>query len=117
MTTSRRDALKNLLAAGTAAVATSAQAKLPEPQRRDDPRLMPPKKASVEDMYRAEFADTLGDSGEHGFAYHCVNCQGNCAWQVWSKDGKVTRENQSASYPAIADDIPDANPRGCNKGV
>jgi DMSO reductase family type II enzyme molybdopterin subunit len=117
MTTSRRDALKNLLAVGTAAVATTAQAKLPTPERRDDPRLAPPKKASVEDMYRAEFAETLGDSGEHGFAYHCVNCQGNCAWQVWSKDGRVTRENQSASYPSIADDIPDANPRGCNKGV
>jgi DMSO reductase family type II enzyme molybdopterin subunit len=117
MTTSRRDALKNLLAVGTAAVATTAQAKLPVPERRDDPRLAPPKKTSVEDMYRAEFAETLGDSGEHGFAYHCVNCQGNCAWQVWSKDGRVTRENQSASYPSIADDIPDANPRGCNKGV
>lgn len=116
MTTSRRDALKNLLL-GTAAVATTAQAKLPVPEHREDPRLAPPKKTSIEDMYRAEFEATLGDSGEHGFAYHCVNCQGNCAWQVWSKDGKVTRENQSASYPAIADDIPDANPRGCNKGV
>jgi len=119
LTTSRRDALKNLVALSTSAVATSALAKptLPTPERRDDPRNAPPKKASIEDMYRAEFAETLGDSGEHGFAYHCVNCQGNCAWQVWSKDGKVTRENQSASYPAIADDIPDANPRGCNKGV
>jgi complex iron-sulfur molybdoenzyme family reductase subunit alpha len=119
---SRRDVLKNLMALGTTAVASNlvhAQTPqpLPTPERRDDPRLQPPKKTSTEDMYRLEFADTLGDSGEHGFAYHCVNCQGNCAWQVWSKDGKVTRENQSASYPSIADDIPDANPRGCNKGV
>ena len=47
-----------------------------------------------------------------------MNCQGNCAWDVWTDaDGRVTRENQSASYPAIAPDVPDANPRGCNKGV
>jgi complex iron-sulfur molybdoenzyme family reductase subunit alpha len=126
MTTSRRDALKNLFALGATAVASTAvraespptsPPSLPVPERRDDPRTAPPPKTSTEDMYRAEFAASHGDSGEHGFAYHCVNCQGNCAWQVWSKDGRVTRENQSASYPAIADDIPDANPRGCNKGV
>ena len=47
-----------------------------------------------------------------------MNCQGNCAWDVWTDaDGRITRENQSASYPAIAPDVPDANPRGCNKGV
>ena len=37
---------------------------------------------------------------------------------MWTDaDGRITRENQSASYPAIAPDVPDANPRGCNKGV
>jgi DMSO reductase family type II enzyme molybdopterin subunit len=124
MSSNRRDMLKNLVVAG-ATVATApvvAHAKAPplealEPVRREDPRNDPPKRSKTEDLYRAEFAETFGDAGEHGFAYHCVNCQGNCAWQVWTKDGKVTRENQSASYPAIADDIPDANPRGCNKGV
>lgn len=83
----------------------------------DDPREHYPNKRPVEDMYRAEFADTFGDPDDHGTAFHCVNCQGNCAWQVWIKDGKVTRENQSAAYPAISEDIPDSNPRGCNKGV
>ena len=124
MTISRRDVLKNMAALGAGAAAVSALegrakgAGLPTPERRDDPRNHPPSgETSVEAMYRQEFADTLGEAGETGFAYHCVNCQGNCAWQVWSKDGKVTRENQSASYPQIADDIPDANPRGCNKGV
>lgn len=125
MSFSRRDVIKTMAAASAGAAASTAlerraraELKLPKPERRDDPRNSPPNyETSVEKMYRQEFEQTFGDSGEHGYAYHCVNCQGNCAWQVWTKDGKVTRENQSAAYPQIADDIPDANPRGCNKGV
>ena len=71
----------------------------------------------TEDMYRNEFSFIYGKKEEHGFAYHCVNCQGNCAWEVWSNNGVVTRENQSARYPVINAKIPDFNPRGCNKGV
>jgi len=116
---SRRDALKNLLAATTAAVVpgSGARAAEPKPVRIEDPLQQPPAKPGVEDLYRAEFAATRGEGSERGFAYHCVNCQGNCAWEVWTSKGKVTRENQSSSYPQIAADIPDPNPRGCNKGV
>jgi len=71
----------------------------------------------TEKMYRNEFGFTYGKKEEHGFAYHCVNCQGNCAWEVWSNNGVITRENQSARYPSINAKIPDFNPRGCNKGV
>jgi len=71
----------------------------------------------TESMYRNEFAFTYGKKEDHGFAYHCVNCQGNCAWEVWSNNGVVTRENQSANYPIFNAQIPDFNPRGCNKGV
>jgi complex iron-sulfur molybdoenzyme family reductase subunit alpha len=71
----------------------------------------------TEEMYRSEFHYTYGKKEEHGFAYHCVNCQGNCAWEIWSHNGVVTRENQSARYPVINAKIPDFNPRGCNKGV
>ncbi len=71
----------------------------------------------TESMYRNEFSFTYGKKEEHGFAYHCVNCQGNCAWEVWSHNGVVTRENQSSRYPSINAKIPDFNPRGCNKGV
>ena len=46
----------------------------------------------TESMYRNEFAFTYGKKEEHGFAYHCVNCQGNCAWEVWSHNGVVTRK-------------------------
>ncbi len=76
-----------------------------------------PNTSYTEEMYRNEFSFTYGKKEEHGFAYHCVNCQGNCAWEVWSHNGVITRENQSARYPIINAKIPDFNPRGCNKGV
>jgi dimethylsulfide dehydrogenase subunit alpha/complex iron-sulfur molybdoenzyme family reductase subunit alpha len=68
-----------------------------------------------EDFYRKEFLATRGDA--QGFAFHCSNCQGNCAWRVFARDGRVTREEQAAAYPPINPKIPDANPRGCNKGI
>lgn len=68
-----------------------------------------------EAFYRDRFRASRGDA--QGFAFHCSNCQGNCAWKVYAKDGVVTREEQSASYPPTSPDIPDANPRGCNKGI
>ncbi len=76
-----------------------------------------PNTTYTEEMYRNEFGFTRGNKEDTGFAYHCVNCQGNCAWEIWSHNGVVTRENQSARYPVINAKIPDFNPRGCNKGV
>jgi dimethylsulfide dehydrogenase subunit alpha/complex iron-sulfur molybdoenzyme family reductase subunit alpha len=70
---------------------------------------------SWEDFYRKEFAATRGDA--QGFAFHCSNCQGNCAFRLYAKDGVIQREEQLAEYPQIAPDIPDTNPRGCNKGT
>lgn len=118
MSISRREALKNLVAAGVVAKTASAAEPKAEvkPVRVDDPRKAYPDTKSTEDFYRAEFRSTRGDGEDRGFAYHCVNCQGNCAFEVWAKDGKVTRENQSAAYPQLAPNLPDANPRGCNKG-
>ncbi|MCO4760334.1 MAG: molybdopterin-dependent oxidoreductase [Myxococcales bacterium] len=131
MTVSRRDALKSLatLGAGGVVAAKTAFADKPAtdnggsktakdvPLIIEDPKAHYPNTTTTEDKYRAEFAATYGDKADHGTAFHCVNCQGNCAWQVWVKDGVVTRENQSANYPSISPDIPDFNPRGCNKGV
>ncbi|MEO5343012.1 MAG: molybdopterin-dependent oxidoreductase [Gammaproteobacteria bacterium SHHR-1] len=68
-----------------------------------------------EDGYRQELIASRGDA--QGFAFHCSNCQGNCAWRVFARHGRVTREEQSAAYPPISPRIPDANPRGCNKGI
>lgn len=66
-------------------------------------------------MYRSEFAYTVGKS--KGFSMHCSNCKGNCAWSLFENNGKVIREEQVAKYPQINLEIPDANPRGCNKGA
>ncbi len=66
-------------------------------------------------LYRSEFIYTRGDS--QGYSPHCVNCKGNCAWRTFERDGRIVREEQVAGYPQIAPSIPDANPRGCNKGA
>jgi dimethylsulfide dehydrogenase subunit alpha len=118
MSVGRRSVLKGLVAIG----ATGAAAKTlgvgeasPGPVA---PAGGPPAAQGIEDLYRREFAASYGDGEAHGYAYHCVNCQGNCAWDVWTDaTGRITRENQSASYPALSPKVPDANPRGCNKGV
>lgn len=67
---------------------------------------------SWEDLYRNEWA------WDHvGHAAHCINCMGNCAWDVYVKDGIVIREEQIAKYPQVNPHVPDANPRGCQKGA
>ncbi len=66
-------------------------------------------------LYRSELVYTRGDS--RGYSPHCVNCKGNCAWDIFERDGRIVREEQVAGYPQISPEIPDANPRGCNKGA
>ena len=63
----------------------------------DDPLQAYPYRA-WEDFYRKEFAATRGNS--QGFAFHCSNCQGNCAFRVFAKDGVIQREEQLARIPA-----------------
>lgn len=46
---------------------------------------------------------------------HLINCTGACPHFVYSKDGVVLREEQSKDMPVMPD-IPEYNPRGCNKG-
>ncbi len=50
---------------------------------------------------------------------HYVNCaqQRGCAWNVFVKGGIVWREEQVADYPRTNDEVPDFNPRGCQKGA
>lgn len=123
MTVSRRKLLKGLVALGASGVGAKAlggEEGTPGqvPVRVDDPRHAYPTPRPTEELYRAEFAEGYGDGEAHGYAYHCVNCQGNCAWEVWTDaSGRITRESQAAGYPAISPRIPDANPRGCNKGA
>ncbi len=48
---------------------------------------------------------------------HSANCTGSCSWMVYVKDGVMVREEQAADYPRINTDLPDYNPRGCQKGA
>jgi complex iron-sulfur molybdoenzyme family reductase subunit alpha len=48
---------------------------------------------------------------------HSANCTGSCSWMVYVKDGVMLREEQAADYPRINNDLPDYNPRGCQKGA
>lgn len=68
-----------------------------------------------EDLYRERLAAAQGNAA--GYAFHCSNCQGNCSWRTYAQDGIITREEQVAEYPQINPQIPDPNPRGCNKGA
>lgn len=68
---------------------------------------------SIEDIYRGRWKWDKVTRGTH-----CVDCYpGNCAWNVYVKDGVVLREEQAANYPIVEVGVPDMNPRGCQKGA
>ncbi|MBI4515719.1 MAG: molybdopterin-dependent oxidoreductase [Deltaproteobacteria bacterium] len=49
---------------------------------------------------------------------HAVDCYpGGCPWRVYSKDGKIVREEQAGIFPTIEPGVPDMNPMGCQKGA
>ncbi len=47
---------------------------------------------------------------------HSANCTGSCSWKVFVRNGVMVREEQAADYPRINNELPDYNPRGCQKG-
>jgi len=69
---------------------------------------------SWEDVYRTRWT---WDSISKGT--HYVNCwyQAHCNFNVYVKEGVVFREEQVATYPQTNPDVPDFNPRGCQKGA
>jgi len=46
-----------------------------------------------------------------------ANCIAACSWDVYVKDGIAWREEQAAIYEPHRPDVPDFNPRGCQKGA
>jgi DMSO reductase family type II enzyme molybdopterin subunit len=46
-----------------------------------------------------------------------ANCISACSWNVFVKEGIAWREEQNAIYAASEPDVPDFNPRGCQKGA
>ncbi len=52
------------------------------------------------------------------FGSHSVDCYpGGCSWRVFTKDGKIVREEQAGLSVPVEPGIPDMNPMGCQKGA
>ena len=66
-----------------------------------------------QDVYRSQWTWDKVVRGTH-----ILNCwyQAHCSWDVYVKDGLVFREEQAGEYEKINDELPDYNPRGCQKG-
>ncbi len=115
---SRRDVLKGAAAVAATAVLPSASAcdrpvsEYPEaaaPAR----KVSSPTDESYLDRWRSMWTwdRTVRSTHFNNCAY-----QAHCAFDVYVEDGRVVREEQAADYPGLRAGIPDANPRGCQKG-
>ncbi|MCC6640549.1 MAG: molybdopterin-dependent oxidoreductase [Deltaproteobacteria bacterium] len=69
--------------------------------------------SGFEDVYRSKWTWDRVAKGTHTRA----NCIAACSWDVFVKDGVVWREEQAAVYEPPRPDVPDLNPRGCQKGA
>ena len=65
------------------------------------------------DLWRERWTWDRVAKGTHTRA----NCIAACSWDVYVKDGIVWREEQNAVYESPRTDVPDGNPRGCQKGA
>ncbi|WP_226013459.1 molybdopterin-dependent oxidoreductase [Halomicrobium salinisoli] len=113
---SRRDFLRGVGAAGVAAGATGSGLaqdflEMGRLQVVDDPIGSYPYR-EWEDLYREQW-----DWDSTHRSTHSVNCTGSCSWDVYVKNGQVWREEQAGDYPRFDEDLPDPNPRGCQKGA
>ncbi len=65
-----------------------------------------------EEFYRKRWSYDYSVRTAHG-----VNCSMACSWEVFVKDGMICWELQKVDYPQIDPDIPNVEPRGCQRGV
>jgi nitrate reductase / nitrite oxidoreductase, alpha subunit len=65
-----------------------------------------------EDAYRHRWQHDKVVRSTHG-----VNCTGGCSWKIFVKNGLVSFEMQQTDYPRTRDDLPDHEPRGCQRGA
>ena len=65
-----------------------------------------------EDFYRSRWQYDKVVRTSHG-----VNCSMSCSWFVYVKDGMVCWELQATDYPQINPEIPNYEPRGCQRGI
>ena len=65
-----------------------------------------------EDIYRNKWTwDSIVKS-----THIRTNCIAACSWNIYVKDGIAWREEQNTIYQPSAPNVPDMNPRGCQKG-
>ncbi len=65
-----------------------------------------------EDAYRKRWQHDKVVRSTHG-----VNCTGSCSWKIYVKGGIVTWETQQTDYPRTRSDLPNHEPRGCQRGA
>lgn len=65
-----------------------------------------------EDAYRARWRYDKVVRSTHG-----VNCTGGCSWKIFVKNGLVAYEMQQTDYPETRPDMPNHEPRGCQRGA
>ncbi|MCK6423703.1 MAG: nitrate reductase subunit alpha [Burkholderiaceae bacterium] len=65
-----------------------------------------------EDAYRNRWAHDKVVRSTHG-----ANCTGSCSWKIYVKGGIVTWETQQTDYPRTRWDLPNHEPRGCQRGA
>ncbi|HMM53642.1 MAG TPA: nitrate reductase subunit alpha [Candidatus Desulfobacillus sp.] len=65
-----------------------------------------------EDAYRNRWRHDKIVRSTHG-----VNCTGGCSWKIFVKNGLVAFEMQQTDYPRTRDDLPNHEPRGCQRGA
>ena len=65
-----------------------------------------------EDAYRNRWRHDKVVRSTHG-----VNCTGGCSWQIFVKNGLVSFEMQQTDYPRTRPDMPNHEPRGCQRGA
>jgi nitrate reductase alpha subunit len=67
---------------------------------------------SWEDAYRKRWQHDKIVRSTHG-----VNCTGSCSWKIYVKNGIITWETQQTDYPRTRPDMPNHEPRGCQRGA
>jgi nitrate reductase alpha subunit len=67
---------------------------------------------SWENAYRGRWSHDKIVRSTHG-----VNCTGSCSWKIYVKGGIVTWETQQTDYPRTRPDLPNHEPRGCQRGA
>ncbi len=65
-----------------------------------------------EDTYRGRWQHDKIVRSTHG-----VNCTGSCSWKIYVKGGIITWETQQTDYPRTHPDMPNHEPRGCQRGA